>query len=98
MVEGALGDELVVIVEGAVRVIRGDGTETHVLRRYGEGDHIGELAVLRAAPRAATVIAEAGGVRGLVISGSAISALLSERPEAAMAMLASLAQRISEQA
>ena len=60
MEEGALGDELIVIVEGAVRVVRGQGAEARVLRRYGEGDHIGELAVLRAAPRAATVIAERG--------------------------------------
>ena len=66
MEEGALGDALIVIVEGAVRVVRGQDAEAHVLRRYGEGDHIGELAVLRAAPRAATVIAEEGGVRGLV--------------------------------
>jgi HEAT repeat protein len=98
MEEGALGDALIVIVEGAVRVVRGQGAAGHVLRRYGEGDHIGELAVLRAAPRAATVIAEPGGVRGLVISGTAVQALLMERPEAAMAMLASLAERISQQA
>ncbi|MEP6639997.1 MAG: HEAT repeat domain-containing protein, partial [Chloroflexota bacterium] len=53
--EGDLGDELVVIVEGAVRVVHldADGTE-RVVRTYGAGDHIGELAVLRQAPRAAT--------------------------------------------
>jgi len=95
--EGELGDELVVIVEGSVRVVHRDGESEHVVRRFGEGDHIGELAVLREAPRAATVVAEADGVRGLVISGEAIQALLRERPEAAMAMLATLAERISQQ-
>ena len=38
------------------------------------------------------------GVRGLVIGGEAIHALLRERPDAAMAMLATLADRISQQA
>ena len=98
MVEGDVGSELVVIVEGEVRVIHVDGESEHLLRRYGPGDHIGELAVLREGPRAASVIAEDPGVRGLVIGGEAIHALLRERPDAAMAMLATLADRISQQA
>jgi HEAT repeat protein len=97
MREGDVGDELVVIVEGGVRVVHRDANGEHVLRTYAAGDHIGELAVLREAPRAATVIAEAAGVRGLVINGEAIHALLRERPDAAMAMLATLAERISQQ-
>jgi HEAT repeat protein len=98
MVEGDVGSELVVVVEGDVRVVHVDDDTEHVLRRYGPGAHIGELAVLREAPRAASVIAEDPGVRGLVIGGEAIHALLRERPEAAMAMLATLADRISQQA
>jgi HEAT repeat protein/ATP/ADP translocase len=93
--EGDLGDELIVIVEGAVRVVRGEGAEQRVLRTYQAGDHIGELAVLRERPRAATVLADAPGVRGLVIGGEGLRAILRERPEAAMAMLATLAERIS---
>ena len=94
--EGDLGQELLVLIEGSVRVVHveSDGTE-RVLRRFGPGDHIGELAVLRAAPRSATVIAEADGVRGLVIDGQGLKAILRERPDAAMAMLATLAERIS---
>ena len=96
--EGELGDELVVIVEGSVRVVHvePDGSE-RLIRRYDAGDHIGELAVLREAPRAATVIAEGDGVRGLVIGGAGLRAILRERPEAAMAMLATLAERIGTQ-
>jgi HEAT repeat protein len=97
MTEGDVGHELVVLVEGSVRVVRGDAADERVLRTFGVGDHIGELAVLREATRAATVIAEAPGVRGLVISGEAVQAILRERPEAAMAMLATLAERISQQ-
>ncbi len=96
--EGEFGDDLVIIVEGSVRVVRAepDGSE-RLIRRYAPGDHIGELAVLRDAPRAATVIAEGGPVRGLVIGGDGLKAILRERPDAAMAMLATLAERISRQ-
>jgi CRP-like cAMP-binding protein len=97
MREGDLGDELVVIVTGAVRVVRreADGSERQI-RDYGAGDHIGELAVLRERPRAASVYAK-GDVRGLVIAGGALRSILRERPDAAMSMLATLAERISTQ-
>jgi CRP-like cAMP-binding protein len=93
--EGDVGDELIVILEGSVRIIRLDAGEERLVRRYGAGQHIGELAVLRDRPRAATVIAEEPGVRGLVIGGQGLRAILRERPEAAMAMLATLAERLS---
>ena len=95
--EGDPGDELVVIVDGRVRVVRGEGQDARPIRSYGPGDHIGELALLRASPRAATVVADAPEVRALVIGGEGLKAILRERPEAAMAMLATLAERISEQ-
>jgi hypothetical protein len=96
--EGDVGDELIVIVQGSVRVVhlQSDGTE-RLVHRYEAGDHIGELAVLREAPRAATVIAGDTGVRGLVIGGAGLKSILRERPDAAMAMLAVLAERISRQ-
>lgn len=96
--EGEPGDELFVILEGRVVVARreADGS-TRRIRTYDAGDHIGELAVLRERPRAATVSAEGGRVRTLVIGGEGLTAILLERPEAAMAMLATLAERISVQ-
>jgi HEAT repeat protein len=97
MAQGEIGNDLIVIVEGSVSVVHGNGADRHVLRRVEAGEHIGELAVLREAPRAATVMADPPGVRGLVISGDAVGALLRERPDAAMAMLATLAERISQQ-
>jgi HEAT repeat protein len=93
--EGDVGDELVVILEGSVRVVRHEDGEERLVRRYAAGQHIGELAVLRERPRAATVVADEPGVRGLVIGGQGLRAILRERPEAAMAMLATLAERIS---
>lgn len=97
MTEGDVGDELIVIVEGDVRIVHVDGDGERLLRTYQAGDHIGELAVLRDRPRAATVIAGEHGVRGLVIGGEALRSILRERPEAAMAMLGTLAERISAQ-
>jgi hypothetical protein len=97
MREGDLGDELVVIVDGDVSVVTGDGDDRRLIRTFQAGDHIGELAVLRDRPRVATVIAGEQGVRGLVIGGEGLMAILRERPEAAMAMLATLADRISTQ-
>ena len=96
--EGDIGDSIIVIVEGTVLVEKAepDGSE-RMIRTYEQGDHIGELAVLREAPRAATVVAQEGGVRGLVIEGESLRAILRERPDAAMAMLATLAERISRQ-
>jgi HEAT repeat protein len=96
--EGDLGDSMVILTEGTVRVVHiGPDGEERFIRTYEAGDHIGELAVLRDRPRAATVMAEAGGVRGLILGGEGLRAILRERPEAAMAMLATLAERITRQ-
>ncbi|MBI3914576.1 MAG: HEAT repeat domain-containing protein [Chloroflexi bacterium] len=89
--EGDVGDELFVIVEGAMRVER-DG---RTLRTLQAGEQIGELAILREQPRSASVVAESANVRALVIRGDALKAILRDRPEVAMGMLASLAQRLS---
>ena len=90
--------ELVVLLDGSVRVERlePDGS-TRFIRTYDAGEHIGELAVLRERPRVASVLAQADGVRGLIVSGSGLKAILRERPDAAMAMLATLAERLSRQ-
>ncbi len=95
--EGDVGDELIVIVDGEVMVVHGEGPGARLIRTYAGGDHIGELAVLRAQPRAATVIACDDGVFGLAIGGEGLRAILEERPQAAMGMLATLADRISAQ-
>ncbi|MBK8256160.1 MAG: Stp1/IreP family PP2C-type Ser/Thr phosphatase [Polyangiaceae bacterium] len=51
--EGDRGDELFIVLSGLVQVVRGDT----VLTEFGQGEHFGEMALIRAAPRSATVIA-----------------------------------------
>ena len=73
-----------------------DGTSKFI-RTYAAGEHIGELAGLRERPRAATVTAQDDGARGLVVPGVGLRDILRERPDAAMVMLATLAERVSRQ-
>ena len=96
--EGEVGDTLIVIVEGSVRVVQAepDGTE-RLIRTYEAGDHVGELAVLREAPACGDGPGRGRRRRGLVIGGDGLKAILRERPDAAMAMLATLSERISRQ-
>ncbi|HEY6041691.1 MAG TPA: HEAT repeat domain-containing protein, partial [Anaerolineae bacterium] len=93
--QGETGDELFVVVDGRVRVEKQVEGITKTLRQLDVGEHIGELAVLREQPRSASVIAEGTGVRTLVLSGQAVRSILRDRPEVAMAMLTSLAERLS---
>ncbi len=53
VVEGERGDELFIILSGLVRVFRGGA----VLTEFGPGEHFGEMALIRAMPRSATITA-----------------------------------------
>ena len=83
------------IVEGQVKITKGSNGGVHELRILKAGEHIGELAILREQPRSANALANAGSVRTLAIRGAALKSILRDRPEVALAMLASLAQRMS---
>ena len=94
--EGEPGDALFVLLSGRSGVLTATpGGGERLVRTYGEGDHIGELALLRQQPRSASVVADTQ-VRALIVDGAGLAAILRERPEAAMAMLATLAERISD--
>lgn len=54
MKEGDKGDELFIVLSGKVAVVRGEATLAHL----GPGEHVGEMALIRAVPRSASVIAE----------------------------------------
>jgi CRP-like cAMP-binding protein len=91
---GAEGDEMLIIVEGEVTVSRPQQGSGGLIRTVRSGDYVGELSLLRGQPRVADVTAGPEGVRGLILRGAELHAILEERPEAAMAMLATLAERL----
>ena len=49
--EGERGDELFIVVDGMLHILRGE----QVLSEVGPGEHFGEMALIRATPRSATV-------------------------------------------
>lgn len=93
--EGEESDEILLIVSGEVVVSRMRGDERVLIRTYGPGDHVGELAMLRGQPRASDVTAGPDGVHCLMLRAPEFQAILEERPEVAMAMLGTLAERLA---
>ncbi|MGH8928010.1 MAG: HEAT repeat domain-containing protein [Acidimicrobiia bacterium] len=88
---GGQGDEMLVMVSGTVEVRRQDHS---LIRNFGPGDHVGELSLLKRGTRSANVIAGPEGVHALALTAPEFTAILEERPEVALAMLATLAERL----
>jgi serine/threonine protein phosphatase PrpC len=80
--EGDKGDELFIVLSGKVNVSRGGET----LTRLGAGEHFGEMALIRAVPRSATVTAD-GGAELIVIRRPDFFELLRSEHEIAVKML-----------
>ena len=92
--EGEVGDELFVLTEGVVEVRKRAEEEDRLLRTLQAGEYVGELAILREQPRSASVFGQ-GEVRVLVLGGESLRSILQERPEVGLAMLGSMAERMS---
>jgi CRP/FNR family cyclic AMP-dependent transcriptional regulator len=89
MREGTVGRELVVVIEGEVEVERGGETIAH----RGDGDFVGELALVTSRPRTATVTVTKDA-RVLVINGGDFDRLLREVPSVAVKVLRAVAERL----
>lgn len=87
--QGATGQEFFLIVDGSVRVER-DG---HVLKLRGQGEFVGEIALIDEGPRMATVTC-ATDCRLLVLAHREFHTLLSEHPEIQLQVLKTLAERV----
>ncbi len=95
--EGAEGDALFLIQKGAVEIRKRDqesGIEFH-LNRLEAPSAFGEIALLKAAPRSASVVA-IEGTRTAILKGDDFKNLALKLPEFAMAMAQSLAERVDE--
>ncbi len=87
--EGEAGQEFFVLESGSVRV----SVQGRQVATLGAGDFFGELALLDAGPRNATVTAETD-VRVLVVSRQEFMGLLEEEPLVAVRMLPAIGARL----
>jgi HEAT repeat protein len=97
--EGETGDELFIVVDGEVRVLRagsGPAGETELARRW-PGDVVGEMAIITQEPRMASLVAS-GDVRTLRVGRREFEGILRERPDTAIAVIRLLSQRLAESA
>jgi len=94
--QGEPGDEMYVVVSGEMRVLlsRDGGAPAEVARRV-PGQSVGEMAVISHAPRMASIVA-AGRVRVLVLDRLRFERILRERPEASLAVMRELCNRLVE--
>jgi len=92
---GEEGNAMYIIVSGKVRVQKdADGDERDLAVR-GEGDFVGEMAIIESAARIATLRA-LGDLRVLVIEGEAFAAILRDRPEVSISVMKTLSRRLRE--
>jgi HEAT repeat protein len=95
--QGEPGDELHIVVEGAVRVLRvdaGTGSDRELARR-GQGEVVGEMALITQEPRMASLVAS-GEVRTLRLGRTEFEGVLRERPDTAIAVIRVLSLRLVE--
>jgi len=89
--EGEIGQEFFVIVDGKVKVTR-KGRRVAI---RGDGDFVGEIALLEEIPRTATVTADTP-VRLFVLTRKDFRHLLDENPGVERKVLLALARRLAE--
>lgn len=95
--EGSVGSTLYQILEGTVSVILNYGTgDEEKLTELGEGRIFGEMAVLEAWPRSATVIAVHGPVRALEIGSDELNGFFTEEPDKIRLIMNNLSHRLRE--
>ena len=87
--EGEAGDALYLVLDGRVRVHRQD----RVIAELGERECFGEMALLDAAPRSATVTAVVDA-HLLKISREDFQEILNEKPEIASGIIKVLTRRL----
>ncbi|HUS30634.1 MAG TPA: cyclic nucleotide-binding domain-containing protein, partial [Kofleriaceae bacterium] len=95
--QGDAGDAVYLIVKGKVRVLVGgtDGRPETTINELGPGACIGEMAVLDASPRSATV-RSLERTRALRVPGEGFKRLMTERPEMSEAIVAELVRRLRD--
>lgn len=91
--EGDVGDSLYLIVNGSVGVKKADGGATKLVATLGEGECVGEMAILSDEPRSASVeTLEETGL--LIIDKKSFKTLIRKNPEIAFHIFEILVKRL----
>jgi CRP/FNR family cyclic AMP-dependent transcriptional regulator len=85
------GGTFFVIVEGEVKVMRGN----RVIARAGPGEFFGEISLLDGGPRTASVVADSP-VIAIRLFKSSFDKLVTQEPKVATKILAAVARRLRE--
>jgi HEAT repeat protein len=94
--QGERGDEMHIVVAGEIRVmVGGDGRPGREVARRTAGEYVGEMAILDAAPRMASLVA-AGSVRTLSLDRRAFERILRERPDVSLGVMRVLSDRLRD--
>jgi CRP-like cAMP-binding protein len=92
--QGALGDELYILVEGRVRIVQSRGTSEEIeLNRMAGVSYFGEMAILDDEPRSASVVCDEDS-RLLVLKGDQLKELIHQMPEISFEIFKVLTARI----
>jgi CRP-like cAMP-binding protein len=91
MRQGDLGQEFAVIVSGTAQVVK----DEVVVAELGPGDYFGEVALLEAIPRTASVVASSDLLLE-VIDRRGFNTLLDDLPSLSRSMLKGMAHRLVE--
>lgn len=87
--EGEPGNELFILIEGAMTVFKGK----RIITSINPIDYVGEMAIIESKPRSATVNADAECLL-LMISSKMFQEYLAGQPRSLVAMMRTLSQRI----
>lgn len=93
MEEGSKGDSLYLVLEGEFEITKRAGEKDVVIASRGAGEVMGELSMLAGAPRSATVRATAA-CNLLRLDHESFHAVLRSSPEASLAMLDTVTERL----
>jgi CRP-like cAMP-binding protein len=95
-VEGETGNEVFILVDGDVEVVKGEAEQRKLLAREKAGGFIGELAVIDPGPRSASVLAGPAGAHVLKLDGTAFREALHHDASIADEVMRTLAQRLKQ--
>jgi len=92
--EGSPGQEMYVIVSGAVKVATTKQGREMLLARMGPGEFFGEMALVDAAPRSGTATADEDGTRLVELDLDKFLYLVQQQPAFALRIMHTLCQRV----